>query len=85
MERVPSGGRNAAWSEIEIQLPSSRLIEVIYQSLQPEALFPDARMRLRKGRTLSIRVEGQDLGALRAALNSLLRLVSLAVGVVKNG
>jgi tRNA threonylcarbamoyladenosine modification (KEOPS) complex Pcc1 subunit len=84
MERVPSGGRNAAWSEIEIQLPS-RLIEVIYQSLQPEALFPDARMRLRKGRTLSIRVEGQDLGALRAALNSLLRLVSLAVGVVKNG
>jgi tRNA threonylcarbamoyladenosine modification (KEOPS) complex Pcc1 subunit len=84
MGRVPSGGKNAAWGEIEIQLPS-RLIEVIYQSLKPEALFPDARMRLRKGRTLSIRIEGQDLGALRAALNSLLRLAGLAIEVVRNG
>jgi|GEM_PF-6374261 len=81
MGRTSPGRRNFPWGEIEIWLPP-KLAEAVYQSLKPEAVLPAARVKLRRGRTLRMRVEGKDLGALRAAFNSLLRWTSVAMGVV---
>jgi tRNA threonylcarbamoyladenosine modification (KEOPS) complex Pcc1 subunit len=84
MGRTETGERNSAWGEIEIWL-SPKLAEAVHQSLKPEAVLPAAGVKLRRGKTLWMRVEGKDLGALRAAFNSLLRWTSVAVEVVRSG
>jgi KEOPS complex subunit Pcc1 len=59
---------------------------VVRQALRPEAGrdVPKARVRISgSGSTLNIRVEADDSGALRAALNSYLRWADVASQVSK--
>src|SRR3989441_8810142 len=72
---------------IEIGLPSSRLTETVYRSLLPETKQPSGfRSRVvvrRKGRRiLELHISADDIVALRAASNTFLRFVAVAVKTV---
>ena len=71
---------------LEISLPSSRVAETVYTSLMPETTQPSgfrSRVSVRqKGRSLELRILGDDIVALRAASNTFLRFVAVAVKTV---
>lgn len=71
---------------LEIGLPSSRLAETVYKSLLPETKQPSGfRSSVsvkRKGRFLELHILADDIVALRAASNTFLRFVSVAVKTV---
>ena len=71
---------------IEIRLPSSKLAETVYSSLLPETQQPSGfRSHVtvkHKGRELELHILADDIVALRAASNTFLRFVSVAVKTV---
>ena len=71
---------------LEIGLPSSRLAETVYRSLLPETKQPSGfRSHVsvkRRGRTLELHILADDIVALRAASNTFLRFVAVAVKTV---
>lgn len=68
---------------IQISLPSSRLADTIYNSLLPETRqSPGYRSRTtveRSDRILRLSITADDIVALRAASNTFLRFVSVAL------
>ena len=68
---------------IDITLPSTRLADTVYRSLLPETRQPPGfRSRTIVSRTdkiLHINIKATDIIALRAASNSFLRFVSVAM------
>ena len=68
---------------IEIDLPSSRIANTIYASLLPETRQPPgfrSRTTVRHdGRVLRLNIKAEDIVALRAASNTFLRFVSVAI------
>src|SRR5713101_54625 len=73
----------AAEIALEIGLPSSRVAETVYKSLLPETTQPSgfrSRVSVRqRGRSLELHILADDIVALRAASNTLLRFVAVAV------
>ncbi len=71
---------------LEIDLPSSRVAETVYESLLPETEQPSGfRSRVsvkQKGRSLKLHILADDIVALRAASNTFLRFVAVAVKTV---
>ncbi len=60
--------------------------EIVRRALAPEAgrEIPKTRVQVAgRGKTLTLTIEADDAGALRAALNSYLRWAELATGVVR--
>jgi KEOPS complex subunit Pcc1 len=87
--RLPTRTRSrntSAEVDLEIGLPSSRLAETVYRSLLPETKQPSGfRSRVdvkRDGRTLELHISADDIVALRAASNTFLRFVAVAVKTV---
>ena len=88
-QRLPRKNRHEnASSEItiEISLPSSKVAETVYSSLIPETKQPSGfRSHVsvkRRGRTLELQIFADDIVALRAASNTFLRFVAVAVKTV---
>jgi len=75
--------RTPAEISIEIGLPSSRLAETIYHSIVPETRETQGhRSRAEvsyKGKTLQLNITAEDIVALRAASNTFLRFVTVAM------
>ena len=71
---------------LEIGLQSSRLAETVYNSLRPETKQPSGfRSHVsvkRTGKTLELHILAGDVVALRAASNTFLRFVAVAVKTV---
>ncbi len=71
---------------LEISLPSSRVAEIVYKSLLPETTQPSgfrSRVSVRqRGRSLELHILADDIVALRAASNTFLRFVAVAVKTV---
>jgi KEOPS complex subunit Pcc1 len=71
---------------LEIGLPSSRVAETVYKSLLPETEQPSgfrSRVTLKqKGSSLELHILADDIVALRAASNTFLRFVAVAVKTV---
>jgi tRNA threonylcarbamoyladenosine modification (KEOPS) complex Pcc1 subunit len=84
----PKTSRENASAEItiEIGLPSSKLAETIYRSLLPETKQPSgfrSNVSLKhEGRALELHILADDIVALRAASNTFLRFVAVAVKTV---
>ncbi|MHA1604733.1 MAG: KEOPS complex subunit Pcc1 [Candidatus Freyarchaeota archaeon] len=76
--------RNTARGIVEIVLPPD-LSKVVFKSLSPEIITsPKERHRgklKRDGDIISIEIEAEDTVALRAALNSYLRLLKIILGI----
>ena len=76
----------AAEIALEIGLPSSRVAETVYKSLLPETTQPSgfrSRVSVRqRGRSLELHILADDIVALRAASNTFLRFVAVAVKTV---
>src|SRR5882762_9680480 len=88
--RLPRKTRPESTSEeiaLEITLPSSRVAETVYKSLLPETTQPSgfrSRVSVRqRGRSLELHILANDIVALRAASNTFLRFVAVAVKTVK--
>ncbi len=68
---------------IQFDLPSSRIADTIYASLLPETRQPTGfRSRTtvrREGRVLRLDIKAEDIVALRAASNTFLRFVLVAM------
>ena len=73
----------AAEITIDIGLPSPKLADTIYASLVPETRQPPGfrsnTIVSRKGSVLRLNIKAADIVALRAAANSFLRFVSVAM------
>ena len=71
---------------IEISLPSSKVAETVYRSLLPETKQPSgfrSHVFVKwRARTLELRIFADDIVALRAASNTFLRFVAVAVKTV---
>lgn len=71
---------------IEISLPSTKLAETIYTSLLPETRQPrgfrSTTILSRTGKTLHLKIKAADIVALRAASNSFLRFVAVAMKTI---
>ena len=71
---------------IEIDLSSSKLAETVYTSLLPETKQPSGfRSQVsvkHKGKALELHILADDIVALRAASNTFLRFVAVAVKTV---
>jgi KEOPS complex subunit Pcc1 len=76
-------GKPQAEITIQIGLPSSRLADTIHNSLLPETRqTPRFRSRTtigRKGAVLRLNIKADDIVALRAASNTFLRFISVAM------
>ncbi len=82
----PKTSSASAEISIEIGLPSSKLADAVYKSLLPETKQPSGfrshvSVKL-NGRTLKLHILADDLVALRAASNTFLRFVAVAVKTV---
>lgn len=68
-------------AEVEVVFPSSSLAEKAYVALKPEEASPGRERSQvkfsRRGKTLRLEIRARDTPSLRAALNSLLRLVAV--------
>ncbi|HZY94953.1 MAG TPA: KEOPS complex subunit Pcc1 [Candidatus Bathyarchaeia archaeon] len=77
---------SAAELTVEIDLPNAKIAETVYASLLPESQpTPGYRstIRLRQmGRVLWLQIKARDIVSLRAASNSFLRLVAVAVKTI---
>ena len=76
--------KNKARGVVEIVLPPS-LLKVVFKSLSPE-IITSSRERhrgklKRDGDIISIEIEAEDTVALRAALNSYLRLLKIILDI----
>lgn len=71
---------------IEIHLPSAKLAETVYKSLLPETKQPSGfRSHVsvkHQGKLLELHILADDIVALRAASNTFLRFVAVAVKTV---
>ena len=71
---------------IEIEFATSKLAETVYKSLLPETRQPSgfrSRVSVKwKERTLELHILAGDIVALRAASNTFLRFVAVAVNTV---
>lgn len=71
---------------LEIGLSSSRVAETVYKSLLPETKQPSGfRSRVsvkQKGRTVELHILADDIVAMRAASNTFLRFIAVAVKTV---
>jgi tRNA threonylcarbamoyladenosine modification (KEOPS) complex Pcc1 subunit len=71
---------------LEVTLPSSRVAETVYKSLLPETTQPSgfrSHVSVRqRGRSLELHILANDIVALRAASNTFLRFVAVAVKTV---
>ena len=69
--------------KLEIALPTAKLAETIYLSLVPEtrqpAGFRSRTLVRRKGSILEVIINADDIVALRAASNTILRFVTVAL------
>jgi tRNA threonylcarbamoyladenosine modification (KEOPS) complex Pcc1 subunit len=74
---------------IEFTFEGNREAEVVLRSLRPERDLPkSARCRVslrRRKSVLCLRVEAEDTAALRAALNSFLRWITVARDMMAGG
>jgi tRNA threonylcarbamoyladenosine modification (KEOPS) complex Pcc1 subunit len=87
--RLPRKTRpESASSEIalEVLLPSSRVAETVYRSLLPETEQPSGfRSHVsvkHEGRSLELHILADDIVALRAASNTFLRFIAVALKTV---
>jgi tRNA threonylcarbamoyladenosine modification (KEOPS) complex Pcc1 subunit len=71
---------------LEISFPSKRVAETVYKSLLPETTQPSGfRSRVsvsQRGKSLELHILADDIVALRAASNTFLRFVAVAVKTV---
>lgn len=74
---------------LELFFPGTKVANVVFASLKPEEHLPEAvkcRAKIAKRKNvLCLEVEAEDTAALRAALNSFLRWVSVARDMMKTG
>lgn len=79
--------RAPAWTaSVRLTLDRSEVARWLEEALAPEARREVPRARstlLRKGRTVELRVDAADAGAMRAALNTYLGWVALALSTVR--
>jgi len=70
-----------AWAVVRLKFSSSRQLRVVLRAVEPETRSqptPRSRVQVRgEGETLLITFEASDTVALRAAVNSYLRWISL--------
>ena len=73
-------------SSLDVDVETVELAKILHEALQPETLsVPSDRARATlavEGNILQIRIEADDLTALRAAMNSYLAWVSASLGAV---
>ncbi len=71
---------------VKIDLPSARVADTVYKSILPETLqnatFRSRTFLSRKGRVLELTIKAKDIVALRAASNSFLRFLSVALKTI---
>ena len=83
LQRTTSKSKPQAEISINISLPSRKLVETIYNSLLPETRqTPGFRSQTtvdRKDQILQLNIKADDIVALRAASNTFLRFVSVAM------
>lgn len=76
-----------ATAEIEFDFGSRRKVIAAMNSVRPELLLPESsrcKVSLTHRKTvLCLRVEAQDTAALRAAVNSFIRLVKVAKDMIE--
>ena len=69
--------------KVEIELGSARAADTVYYSLLPETKQPPgfrSQITIRKkGRIIALKIMAQDIVALRAAANTFIRFVSVAL------
>ena len=86
LQRKTSGDQSLAEITIDISLPSTELADTIYTTLLPETRQrPGFRSKTnvsRKGKILHLEIKATDIIALRAASNSFLRFVSVAMKTI---
>jgi len=76
-----------AEATVKVELDSEKILETVFKAIKPETLTPPTRrskvfVKI-NGKTLTLRVEATDTTALRAALNSYLRWIRLAVEILE--
>lgn len=83
LHRKTRTGQSLVEITIDISLPSNKLADTIYTSLLPETRQPPGfRSRSivsQTGKTVHLNIKATDIIALRAASNSFLRFVSVAM------
>lgn len=83
LQRTTKRQPSPAEIAIEISLPTQKLAETVYTSLIPETRQPPGyRSRTvvrRKDKVVQLNIKAADIVALRAASNSFLRFVSVAM------
>ncbi len=71
---------------VKINLTSARIAETVYNSVYPETLqirgFRSRTFVRRTGRVLELNIKARDIVALRAASNSFLRFLAVAMKAV---
>ena len=76
-----------ASARIELFFPNEGVAGAVYRSLKPEEAMPKetkCRATIERGKNvLCLEIEADDTAALRAALNSFLRLASVARDMIK--
>ena len=74
-------------ASIELSFPNARVAGAVYRSLKPEEATPkETKCRakiVRRKNVLCLEIEADDTAALRAALNSFLRWVSVARDMIE--
>jgi len=69
-----------------MDLPSARVADTVYKSVLPETLqnatFRSRTLLSRNGRVLELTIKAKDIVALRAASNSFLRFLAVAVKTI---
>ncbi|MEM1981324.1 MAG: KEOPS complex subunit Pcc1 [Candidatus Hadarchaeales archaeon] len=74
-------------AEVEMLFSSPSLAEKAYVALKPEEASPGKERSivkfLRRGRILKLEIRARDTPSLRAALNSLLRLVAVVRDMIE--
>jgi tRNA threonylcarbamoyladenosine modification (KEOPS) complex Pcc1 subunit len=83
LQRTTSKSKSQAEITIHIGLPSQKLAETVYNSLLPETRqtprFRSETRVDRKDHILELNIRADDIVALRAASNTFLRFVSVAM------
>ncbi len=76
-----------AQARIHLDFSSEEQLKVVIAALKPETMTPLTRrskVQMKRGkRSLTLNFEARDTSALRAAINSYLRLASMAIDVQK--
>lgn len=71
---------------VKIDLPSSRIAETVFNSVYPETIqfrgFRSHTLLRRNGQVLDLNIKARDIVALRAASNSFLRFLAVALKAV---